>query len=572
MKNAASIVTLACLVAVSSTQAKWSRVPVMQEKPVNLVLGGTASPISIDTSTGIGQVDNLLGSDVVGAATLAAGKSFFVISLGKPVMVSTSSFSNDGIEGRIVLSASADKAGWATLEEKVVSAADRIIDFKFAGIQAKFLKYEFLLSKGGSIRALSVMGGATDRGFALKQDPKGEKGQPMNFVGGLGGARLIYAAPSPVNGIDSAATFNKFEFPESDEQYRTLIYDFGQVRILNEFSSVHSPSPVRFEVFTFEKLPEKEDWRGRLSFNPADFNLKQPVASGEDRAGTGSVKMKPASPVKTRYIAMRWEPDFNPPAFAIVSTGMVGNVSAVQGASTSTVVINGETVTVTVDPGPAIGAGTTEAQATVTITTSSGSVTYSGAGVTGVNLTGGTIQIVTGNSPDSSPSASQPAVATVTVGQGGTLQAAPTAVGFILGAAVAPTTSGSASASSTPPASAASGAADPAAVAVVASVLGVTPEAATTAITQVSAAFSAGGGGAPAAQTAVSVAQTTGGTGGGAAPIAGGSGTTTTTTTTEGGGSGNLGGSGAPGDGGALSTGGGGSNGNTTTTATVTSP
>lgn len=402
MKNAAAIVTLVCLGAVSSTQAKWSRIPVMQEKPVNLVSGGTASPISIDTSTGVGQVDNLLGSDIVAAATLAAGKSFFVINLGKPVMVSTSSLSNDGIEGRIVLSASADKAGWATLEEKVVSAADRSIDFKFAGIQAKFLKFEFLLSKGGSIRALSVMGGVTDRGYALKQDPKGEKGQPMNFIGGLGGARLVYAAPQPVNGIDSAATFNKFEFPESDEQYRTLIYDFGQVRIVNEFSSVHSPSPVRFEVFTFDALPEKEDWRGRLAFDPNVLTTKQPVVAYEDKVGTGFLKAKPSKPVKTRYLAMRWEPDFNPPAFVIDSVGSSGAVFNIQGVQVRTVTLaNGQTATVTVDPGPAPGAGA-EGSGTVTVAISNpdGTVTtttYQGA--SGVNIGPGGIQVLAGPDP-----------------------------------------------------------------------------------------------------------------------------------------------------------------------------
>jgi hypothetical protein len=514
MKSASTLVFLASLLAVSSLQAKWSRIPIMQEKPVNVAAKGAHSSASIDSSSGIGQVDNLLNAaDPTAPATLNAGSSFFIVSFGKPVMVSNSSLVNDGIEGKVALSASADKSGWAVLEEKVFSAADRSINFKFAGIQAKFLKFEFVLSKGGIIRALNVTGGQTDRGYALKQDAKGEKGQPMNFTGGLGGARLVYAAPKPVNGIDSAAAFNKFEFPESDEKYRTLIYDMGQTRVMNEFSSVHSPSPVRFEVFAFDKLPEKEDWRGRLAFDPADFNLSKPVVAYEDKVGTGHIKVKPAQVVKTRYLALRWEPDFNPPAFLIESTAAVGNV-VIQGPSTRTVTINGQQVQVTVDPGPAVGAGTSESQATVTISVlnSDGSVAstvqYSGGGVTGVDISGGNIQVLTGNNPNTAPNDSPPPpVAVVNIDASGSVTTQPTAVGFVLG--VQPTaTSGSVTTQSAPPTTGDSGATNQNAQEIVASVLGISTDAAAEAITAV---VNSGGDSTAAAAAVVNVVTTSGG-------------------------------------------------------------
>jgi len=142
MKPASIFTILASLLAVSSLQAKWSRIPIMQEKPVNVAVKGPHSLATIDSSSGIGQVDNLLSQgDATAPATLSPGNSFVIVNFGKPVMVSTSSLVNDGIEGKVSLSASADKAGWAVLEEKVFSAADRSINFKFAGIQAKFLKF-----------------------------------------------------------------------------------------------------------------------------------------------------------------------------------------------------------------------------------------------------------------------------------------------------------------------------------------------------------------------------------------------------------------------------------------------
>ena len=169
-----------------------------------------------------------------------------------------------------------------------------------------------------------MYGNERDKDYTVKQtvgDPS--KAYPVNFSG-VGGTRVVFASPRPENGLDEAADYNKFSFPESDERYRTLIYDLGQLRVLNSFGSVHSPRPVRFEVFTFQKLPQKEDWRGRLSFDPADFGQKEPIASGEDTRGLGYLKIKPSKPVGARYVALRWEPDFNPPAFGVSAPAVSG--------------------------------------------------------------------------------------------------------------------------------------------------------------------------------------------------------------------------------------------------------
>ena len=363
MKLAPTIIILGSLLTAGSLQAKWSRIPIIKEKPVNTI-GGPASNATLDSSAGFGHADSILSSDITASSTVSAGKSFLLVNLGKPVLISSSSFVNDGVEGRATLSASADKNGWAVLEEKVFSAADRTVEFKFAGMQAKFVKLELALSKGGMIRYLQLFGAASDKGYAVKQSADGKGGKPADLINGLGGARVIYAAPKPANGLDTAVTYNKFSFPESDEKYRTIIYDFGQLRILNEFASVHSPRPVRFEVFAFDNLPEKEDWRGRMAFDPNDFGNKAPVAVAEDTRGTGSIKVKPAKMVKTRYLALRWEPEFNPPDFQCTGAAE-GNVTNV--VTTNTVVIhnaNGTNTVVTVTVGDAHGAGASTSNVT----------------------------------------------------------------------------------------------------------------------------------------------------------------------------------------------------------------
>lgn len=362
MKLASTIVILGSLLTAGSIHAKWSRIPIIKEKPINTI-SGPGSNATLDSSSGFGRADSILSSDITASSTVSAGKSFLLINLGKPVLISSSSFVNDGIEGRATLSASADKNGWAVLEEKVFSAADRTVEFKFAGMQAKYVKLELALSKGGIIRNLQFFGAATDKGYAVKQSADGKEGKPIDLINGLGGARVVYAAPKPANGLDTAITYNQFAFPESDEKYRTVIYDFGQLRILNEFTSVHSPRPVRFEVFAFDNLPEKEDWRGRMAFDPNDFNNAKPVAVAEDTRGTGNLKAKPDKAVKTRYLAMRWEPEFNPPDFqCFAGAEGMGIV-----ATTNTIVVNnpdGTKSVITVTVGDAHSAGAADSKVT----------------------------------------------------------------------------------------------------------------------------------------------------------------------------------------------------------------
>ena len=81
--------------------------------------------------------------------------------------------------------------------------------------------------------------------------------------------RVIYINPDAPGAGDDAARYNSFAFPESPERFRTVIYDLGSERTLSEIGSMHSARPVRFYAYTFKdkELPEKEDWRGQMSFD-----------------------------------------------------------------------------------------------------------------------------------------------------------------------------------------------------------------------------------------------------------------------------------------------------------------
>jgi hypothetical protein len=318
MKPTYSFIFLISLLSAGLAEAKWQRSPTLADRPVEIGMKGVASKATLDATSGIGKSESLLSDDPIAESTVAAGNSSAVINLGRTVLLTRSSFTNDGIEGRATLSGSADKKAWATLDEKVFTGSDREVTFSFAGMQTKFIKIEFVLSKGGTIRNFQMFGDERDKDYYVKQTADGKGGYPVNLTN-VGGSRVIYAAPAPAGGLDESATYNKFEFPASDERYRTLIYDMGQVRKMNQFGSVHTPVPVRFEVFAFDALPEKEDWRGRLAFDPTVFNVREPVASAEDPRGLGYVNAKPLKMVSSRYVALRWEPDYGTPQSASVT-------------------------------------------------------------------------------------------------------------------------------------------------------------------------------------------------------------------------------------------------------------
>jgi hypothetical protein len=47
------------------------------------------------------------------------------------------------------------------------------------------------------------------------------------------------------------------------------------------------------------------------------FDSMKPIAQAEDTRGVGYVKAHPTATVRARYVALRWEPDFNPPSFVV---------------------------------------------------------------------------------------------------------------------------------------------------------------------------------------------------------------------------------------------------------------
>jgi hypothetical protein len=297
----------AALLGLSGTvSAAWTRLPYVDSTPVNLAAKSVAGT-KILASTGVENSAALISGDPASSAHLAAGKSECTIQLAGQQVLEIVCFTNDGVEGKVTCAGSPDEKNWTTLGRETFAAGDRLVAVTFASAQAKYLSISVESAQGGSIRALKVYGAGTSKDYVLKNS---SDGPPANLAGGAGGAHAIYAYPAPSNVGELGAPENVFKFPSTGDKYRTIVYDLGTPRTIREFSTAYSQHPVRLEVFAFQDLPEKKDWRGKLTLDPAIFDETRPVASGEDARGVGHIKLIPGKPVLAQYVALRFEPNY----------------------------------------------------------------------------------------------------------------------------------------------------------------------------------------------------------------------------------------------------------------------
>ncbi len=303
MKLGNYIPLLALLGGFTSVSAESQRLPYSEKVPMNLAnkaIPGT----SIASSAGIGTPENLLSASATDVTSLQSGKSEAVVKLVGEHLVNNLQFINDGAEGKVIASSSLDEKTWTPLGQVPFTASTRSVPIRFASVGARYIKVSFELTKGSTIRSFEIYGATTNKDYNFSVGGKSE-------AAGAGTPRPIYAFPTPVNTNEEDFKKNNFKFPKTKDRYRTIIYDLGDVRTIKEFSTAYSSRPTRLEVFAFEQLPEKKDWRGKLTFDPANLDKMQPVASGEDSRGVGHLLVKPEKPVKAQYVAMRFEPNYN---------------------------------------------------------------------------------------------------------------------------------------------------------------------------------------------------------------------------------------------------------------------
>jgi len=302
MNPAALVTLLATLTTLGTASAAWQRISTTGDRPADLACDSMPST-SVFSSEGIGKSGALLSDGATDVATLPAGRSEAVIQLSGQHLIDVVTFVNSGAEGKVTLSGSPNGKDWTPLGQNVFSPGERFVATTFAGAQAKFVQAVFELSSSGYISSFKIAGGLSTEDFSIGD-------ATSNLVGGVGGARMIYAHPSPSNVGEKDFELNVVQFSKTQEKYRTVIYDLGAVRKVTSFSASYSARPVRIQAYAFDQLPEQKDWRGKLTLDPAIFDQASPVATGEDTRGVGMLKILPSKPVVAQYIAIRFEPNY----------------------------------------------------------------------------------------------------------------------------------------------------------------------------------------------------------------------------------------------------------------------
>lgn len=296
-----------CMLGTAS--ADWQRLP-SSDVPINFankaILGA-----KIQSSSSIGNASALLSDMSAPTASIPSGSSNVVITLGAQEVVEDVSFINEGVSGTVTVSSSTDLNEWTSLAQASFQSNERLVSLKFAGAQAKYVRISFNASNGASIRSLKISGAAMASDYKSVPVKESKAAVEVNLASGAQGSRPIYMYPTPVNAGDNEGSRQIFRFPRTTERFRTVIYDLGNVRTIKKFNATYSRVPTRVDVFAFEQLPEKKDWRGKLTLDPSIFDATPVTASGEDASGKGQIQLSPSKPVKARYIALRFEPNYN---------------------------------------------------------------------------------------------------------------------------------------------------------------------------------------------------------------------------------------------------------------------
>ncbi|MEY4484476.1 MAG: hypothetical protein RL693_1928 [Verrucomicrobiota bacterium] len=302
--KSAYLIALALLSTLDVASAAWQKLPATGAPPMNLASRAIVGT-KIASASGISNTQALLADDPSQFAKIPAGSSSAVIDISEQTLVEFVSFINDGGAGKVSVSASTNNTNWVALSQQAFDASTLLVELNFAGIQAKYVKFSFDLSNSGSVSSVKVLGASKESDYRTFH--KGSGGVTTE----VSSSKPIYMFPTPTNLGELGSGQGTYKFPISNEKYRTVIYDLGDPRTLKKFNAAYSKVPTRVEIFAFEQLPEKRDWRGKTTFEPSILETMQPIASGEDASGVGHLSLVSSKAVTAKYIVMRFEPNYS---------------------------------------------------------------------------------------------------------------------------------------------------------------------------------------------------------------------------------------------------------------------
>jgi hypothetical protein len=258
----------------------------------------------------------LLDDDTLGYA-LQEGDTTFLLSLPRTSALDRFTFVNENASaaGEMKISVSnyrlpAHSSKWNEVDSGTSFTGKRLFDLSLLGIEARFVKLSFHVTKAGSIAGLGMYGGQSLQKFAARQrnairvtnstaTRRLEDMLNFNFANLYARARIVFVS----SGIEDSAkrmiddnVATAFQFAPADPA-PTVIVELADRERLHRVSAVYKMEKGRLDVFVLQKLKE----------NPGDLTGMTPIASVTDTDGDGKAAVD-FDPHGARYVTLRWTP------------------------------------------------------------------------------------------------------------------------------------------------------------------------------------------------------------------------------------------------------------------------
>ena len=155
MKKAPIYVLLASACLLTVSVAKWSKIPGVENKPVNMSL--SVAGTSVASSSGINPSSGLVSGDPLRAINIDAGKTEAILKFAVQSFVDKAIFVSDGLEGKVSASTSSDGKAWNASTSVLFAPSQRNVTLDLGRAQGRYLRLEFELIRGGSIRSFQAL-------------------------------------------------------------------------------------------------------------------------------------------------------------------------------------------------------------------------------------------------------------------------------------------------------------------------------------------------------------------------------------------------------------------------------
>lgn len=288
---------------------------------INLIAAKhSLAPVSVTADNNRSSTALLLDDNTL-SCPLPQGDTAYVIELPGIALLDRFTFINQNAAAQGALEVSVsnyrlapDDSRWIAVEKSARFAGKRLFNLAMVGVEAKYVKLSFHVTKEGRLAGLALYGQKTLESFAEEQDQpdrgahrayevastkmiaRAEETLNFNFANIYARARVVYvssgALPSARGMIDDDV-LTGFRFAAWDG-HPTMIVELEKSQRLYRVSTVYQAQARKLDVYLLNELV----------LVPSSLENVAPAASAAE--GKTAVDFEPR---EARYVALRWTRD-----------------------------------------------------------------------------------------------------------------------------------------------------------------------------------------------------------------------------------------------------------------------